>query len=209
MILCLRILKILEETVEEETDEYDGYDSTGEIKRDLDESHRGLKIRFGMLFILTFFMGLITFLNDFVFTSGTVAGKQITVLGLNLSFIGQSYSAEKFIYLNLAFGVLGLVICSSVIVNGFTKLFTGRGDCDSVCAVSYTVSLIATALQLGNTSYLQLNYTYVYCRRFGGLLFNTSESFNGGARKRNFKLVSGDSANIWQKRSKTNPPPPC
>ena len=116
----------VEETVEEETDEYDGYDSTGEIKRDLDESHRGLKIRFGMLFILTFFMGLITFLNDFVFTSGTVAGKQITFLGLNLSFIGQSYSAEKFIYLNLAFGVLGLVICSSVIVNGFTKLFTGR-----------------------------------------------------------------------------------
>lgn len=189
----------VEETVEEETDEYDGYDSTGEIKRDLDESHRGLKIRFGMLFILTFFMGLITFLNDFVFTSGTVAGKQITFLGLNLSFIGQSYSAEKFIYLNLAFGVLGLVICSSVIVNGFTKLFTGRGDCDSVCAVSYTVSLIATALQLGNTSYLQLNYTYVYIAAgLVGLLFNTLGKLQMVVRaKRNFKLVSGDSTKYF------------
>ncbi|MCL2693620.1 MAG: hypothetical protein FWE60_00775 [Oscillospiraceae bacterium] len=171
-------------------DEYDDYDTSGQIWKDLCETHKGLKIRFVILFLLTAFACLLAFTND--------AGIHMAyeILGIDASFLDKRFDTAGFLYLNLGLGVLGALACSTVITGGFSKLFSGKGDCDSLCAVSASACILCVVPMLNAASFLKQGYANIFVAvGLCGLFFNTTGKLMMMARaKRNFNFVSGDSA---------------
>lgn len=178
-------------TSDDEVADYDSYDGADQIRYDLNESHRGLKTRFIILLIITAILGIVTFASDF--------GN-----GINLNFFGNqitmfnksmvSKEDPSFLYMNLVAGVLGLAVCSSVILNGISKLLKGKADCDSICAVSAVVAILGAILPLENPDYIQRSRAFIYISvGLMALLFNTLGKLSMIVRaKRNFAFVSGD-----------------
>lgn len=182
-----------DETDEEESDnslEFDSYDTTGQIWADLCESHKGLKTRFLLLLILTVLAFVVTLCNDFG------QGISFDLFGMSVDFMSRRYNPQGYIFFNLILAVIGMVSCSTLLVNGIGKLFKGKADCDSVCAVTNVIALLMPVLHLTNFDYLQRGKAYIYtAAALGGLLFNTAGKLLMIIRaKQNFRFISGDSA---------------
>lgn len=178
-----------EEESAEETPDFDTYDGAEQIRSDLNESHRSLRMRFVLLLILCAVVGIVAFASDF----GNGLG--IELFGADI-FSQRFVSKENsgFIYFNLIAGVAGLAICTTVVINGFGKLFRGKADCDSICALTATVSVLGALIHLENPDYLQRSKAYLYIAvGLFSLLFNTVGKLSMIVRaKRNFDFISGD-----------------
>ncbi|MCL2697136.1 MAG: hypothetical protein FWE74_03530 [Oscillospiraceae bacterium] len=180
---------------EDEEDDYgdfDDYGKGGQIWSDLCETHNGLKIRFFILFIITVFACIVTFGNDLGIMNANV-------LGFDLRFLDKAHDVKGLMYLNLILGMLGIITCSSVIRRGLANLFTGKGDCDSLCAVPAVVSTLTVVPMLSGTGTYQLGYSNLFVAAgLAGLLFNTAGKLMMMARaKRNFGFVSGDNPKYY------------
>ena len=178
---------------EEEPDnslEFDSYDTTGQIWADLCESHKGLKTRFLLLLVLTVLAFVVTLFNDFG------QGISFDLFGMNVDFMSRRYNPQGYIFFNLVLAVIGMVSCSTLLVKGISKLFRGKADCDSVCAVTNVIALLMPVLHLTNFDYLQRGKAYIYtAAALAGLLFNTAGKLLMIVRaKQNFRFISGDSA---------------
>lgn len=181
-----------EEQAEPE-EEFEDYDSTGQIWADLCASHKGLKIRLGMLTVITLISVIISALNDF----GLFAKLG---LGSAFNFInGTTGDVNSLIYIYLVLGVLGFAICSTAISNGAIKLITGKADCDSVCALTSVLSLVAGVVALVDVQTFKLGHSFIYLSTaLVGLMFNTiGKIYMISRAKRNFKFVSGDSQKYY------------
>lgn len=192
---------VLEDDTEEEIEseeeneveeEFDDYDSTGQIWADLCASHKGLKLRAVLLAVITILSVVIGLLNDFDLFSA---------LGLDSSFnfINLKGDVNALVYINLVLGVLGFAICSTVLSNGIAKLFTGRADCDSVCALSASLSIIGGVITLIDVQSFKLVHSFIYISTaLVALLFNTlGKLYMISRAKRNFRFISGDSAKYY------------
>jgi Cu+-exporting ATPase len=190
---------VLEDIVEEEKNyyddsddendgEFDNYDTSGQIWSDLCETHKGLRIRFFILFVLTAFAGVVAVGNDLRIMNANV-------LGINMYFLDVVHDTAGFLYLNLILGILGILTCSSVITRGFGKLFSGKADCDSLCAVPAVASVLCVVPMLSANRELVSERANIFVfAALAGLLFNTIGKLMMMARaKRNFSFVSGDS----------------
>ena len=180
-----------EEPAQEE--EFEDYDSTGQIWADLCASHKGLKIRLGLLTVITAISVIISALNDF---------NLFAKLGLGASFNfinGTTGDVNSLIYIYLVLGVLGFAICSTAISNGAIKLFTGKADCDSVCALTSVLALIGGVIALVDVQTFKLGHSFIYLSTaLVGLMFNTiGKIYMISRAKRNFKFVSGDSQKYY------------
>lgn len=180
-----------EEPAQEE--EFEDYDSTGQIWADLCASHKGLKIRLGLLTVITAISVIISALNDF---------NLFAKLGLGASFNfinGTTGDVNSLIYIYLVLGVLGFAICSTAISNGAIKLFTGKADCDSVCALTSAFALIGGVIALVDVQTFKLGHSFIYLSTaLVGLMFNTiGKIYMISRAKRNFKFVSGDSQKYY------------
>lgn len=180
-----------EEPAQEE--EFEDYDSTGQIWADLCASHKGLKIRLGLLTVITAISVIISALNDF---------NLFAKLGLGTSFNfinGMTGDVNSLIYIYLVLGVLGFAICSTAISNGAIKLFTGKADCDSVCALTSVLALIGGVIALVDVQTFKLGHSFIYLSTaLVGLMFNTiGKIYMISRAKRNFKFVSGDSQKYY------------
>lgn len=180
-----------EEPAQEE--EFEDYDSTGQIWADLCASHKGLKIRLGLLTVITAISVIISALNDF---------NLFAKLGLGASFNfinGTTGDVNSLIYIYLVLGVLGFAICSTAISNGAIKLFTGKADCDSVCALTSALALIGGVIALVDVQTFKLGHSFIYLSTaLVGLMFNTiGKIYMISRAKRNFKFVSGDSQKYY------------
>lgn len=180
-----------EEPAQEE--EFENYDSTGQIWADLCASHKGLKIRLGLLTVITAISVIISALNDF---------NLFAKLGLGASFNfinGTTGDVNSLIYIYLVLGVLGFAICSTAISNGAIKLFTGKADCDSVCALTSALALIGGVIALVDVQTFKLGHSFIYLSTaLVGLMFNTiGKIYMISRAKRNFKFVSGDSQKYY------------
>ena len=176
-----------EEPAQEE--EFEDYDSTGQIWADLCASHKGLRIRLGLLTVITAISVIISALNDF---------NLFAKLGLGASFNfinGTTGDVNSLIYIYLVLGVLGFAICSTAISNGAIKLFTGKADCDSVCALTSAFALIGGVIALVDVQTFKLGHSFIYLSTaLVGLMFNTiGKIYMISRAKRNYKFVSGDS----------------
>ncbi len=185
---------VLENDEDDEIDEkdeleFDSYDTTGQIWADLCESHKGLKTRFVFMLLITAALFFVSLIGDMGYHLG------FNILGLNVTFLDKIDDPQGFVFFNLILGVLGAILCSSIIVNGLTKLFRGKADCDSICSLVTVVSLIVTFLFILDFNDLQLGRAFIFVPvAMATLLFNTLGKMLMIVRaKRNFRFISGDS----------------
>lgn len=172
----------------ETEEEFDAADDDAQIWEDLTETHKSLRLRFILLFIVT------------VILTGIVAAQEFSInFGIGLfneenNFLNKRYFADGFIYFNLIAGVIGMGLCNSAIVSGITKLFKGKADCDSACAVSCILSLVGAVLHLSNPDDLQRDNAYIFIPvALVGLLFNTLGKLSMISRARkNFRFIATD-----------------
>lgn len=177
----------------EQEEEFEDYDSTGQIWADLCASHKGLKIRLGLLTVITAISVIISALNDFNLFAKLG-------LGAGFNFInGTTGDVNSLIYVYLVLGVLGFAICSTAISNGAIKLFTGKADCDSVCALTSALALVGGVIALVDVQTFKLGHSFIYLSTaLVGLMFNTiGKIYMISRAKRNFKFVSGDSQKYY------------
>ncbi len=177
---------------DEDEEEFDDYDSTGQIWADLNASHKGLKVRLTLLMIATVISAFISLMNDFDLF-GALG------LGENLAFINVRGDVTSLMYIHLVCGIFGFVICGSVISNGISKLLRGKADCDSVCAVTSVLSVIGAVAALVDSQSFKLGHSCIYVSAaLVALAFNTiGKIYMISRAKRNFKLVSGDTQKYY------------
>ena len=175
----------------ETSDEYEGYDSSDIIRRDLEESHKGLKWRFVLLLLITLVLTLFTFVHDIY----GIDSENPILRRFNGDF--TSY-ATVYVYANLIAGVIGMCLCSAPIIRGLKNLFTKKADCDSACAVPIIITTTASIthiVQNESTELLKFGEAHVYVSvALCALLFNTiGKIFMIVRAKKNFRFISGDS----------------
>ena len=175
-----------------DSDDYDDFDSSGQIWNDLCEAHKGLKLRFLLLLIITGLSTAVTLMND-------LGIQRANILGINVYFLDKVYDPKGFLFFNLILGILGVLICSQVVKGGLIKLFTGKADCDSLCAVPALASTLCIIPMLSGEGYLSQGLTNVFAAvGLAGLFFNTAGKLMMMSRaKRNFGFISGDSPKYY------------
>ncbi len=174
----------------EQEEDFDSYDSTGQIWSDLCESHKVIKLRLFLLLAITLFMGFVALMGDL--NNGMV----FKLFGSTVTFLDRRADVQGFLFYSLIMGVLASGICGSVLSGGLTKLFKLKADCDSVCAVTTVISLIVTVVDIADSDAVLLSYAFVLIpTAIAGLMFNTLGKLMMITRaKRNFRFISGDSA---------------
>ncbi|MCL2638529.1 MAG: hypothetical protein FWD48_09185 [Oscillospiraceae bacterium] len=177
---------------EDDYGDYDDYGKGGQIWSDLCETHKGLRVRFFILFVITVLACVVTFGNDLGIMNANV-------LGIDMRFLDKAHDVQGLMYLYLILGMLGIITCASVVRRGIINLFTGKGDCDSLCAVPAVVSTLTVIPMLSGTGNFQLGNANVFVAvGLAGLLFNTAGKLMMMARaKRNFGFVSGDNPKYY------------
>lgn len=178
---------------DDEEEEFDDYDSRGQIWADLCASHKGLKVRLVLLVIITAITSFISLLNDF---------NLFETLGLSdgLGFLNVrsgDISAITFIY--LAAGILGFGICSGVMSNGLLKLIKLCPDCDTVCSITAVLSVVGGVICMVDGQSYRLGHCFIYvATALVALTFNTiGKMYMITRAKRNFKFISGDNQKYY------------
>ena len=186
---------VLEDISDEDLDYYD--DSAGEVNEDdeagiwtdLVETQKSLRLRFVLLFIVTAAVFAIDIIQKvFIYQKIGMFGNELGIL-----------SNDGIVFANLIGGVLGMILCSSVMISGLGKIFKGKADCDSVCAVSCTVSLLASVLNLIDTNDLQQGRAFIYIpAALLGLLLNSVGKLSMIKRaKKNYHFMQSDAAKYF------------
>ena len=170
-----------DEDEDDEEEEVIDLDDENVITERLSRAGKGLTGRLVILALLTaaaFGVGLIYFLKQAPF-----------------SLLTNLFQPETFLYTELTIGILSFGACSSVITNGFSRLFKGRPDGDSLCAFAHIGALGTMIMYLAEPNYLAMNRSYVYLLvSMLALCFNTvSKLCTVCAAKNNFRFISGDS----------------
>lgn len=170
---------------DEDDDEPVDINDENVIRDKLDRSLKGLRGRLiilGALFAVTVFVAIVNVFN-------LKFGKLNTIISLRSS-------TENYLYTHLVIGILSFAACSSVISNGFMRLFKLRPDGDTLCAFAHTSAIVALIPYLAKYEYISLRYSQVYlCVSLGALIFNTiSKIFTVKTAQKNFGFVFADRA---------------
>ncbi|MCL2632921.1 MAG: hypothetical protein FWD34_00220 [Oscillospiraceae bacterium] len=177
-----------------ESDEFDDFDAGTQIWEDLNESHKGLKWRFVLLFLLTACLTFVTFLHD------SSVDNPLRKYIINELF-GSDFNnyTTTLILINLIAGVIGMSLCSGVILRGIQGVFTRKADCDSIVAIPCVLTVAAAAVHLNNTNLFQQGHAHIYVSvALMALTLNTLGKLMMIARaKRNFRFISGDSVKYF------------
>lgn len=178
-----------EEIEEEDEEEPIDLDDENVIRERLSRSSKGLFWRLvitGVLFAATLFIGIVNTAN-------------VQELGALGSVISLRSATENYLYCMLTIGVLSFGSCSSVIANGFSKLFKKRPDGDTLCAVAHTAAIVSMIPYLFRIDYTQLSRSHVYLVVSLALLcFNTlSKLITVKTAQKNFEFVSAEGAKYF------------
>ncbi len=184
------------ELIEDEEEEVPIDLNDEEVIRDrLSRASKGLWGRLVILAVLMAATLFIAFVNIFRIKIGRI--------GNMISYVG---SPENYLYAHLAIGILSFAACSSVVSNGFSRLFKGRPDGDTLCALSHMGALIATIPYLLTVDYIQRGFSQVYlAMSLGSMIFNTiSKILTVKTAQANFDFVFGKSAKHFIERCEGN-----
>ena len=145
------------EEKEAEDDDYDDEDDEDEII-DLDDENviterlaragKGLAGRLTILALLTAAAAIAAVFYFFKIDS--------------IPILSELIKPDIFLYANLTIGILSFGACSSVITNGFSRLFKGKPDGDTLCAFAHLGALGAIVMYLAETNYLAMNRSFCY-----------------------------------------------
>ncbi|MBO6303009.1 MAG: hypothetical protein J6N15_11285 [Ruminiclostridium sp.] len=187
---------VLEDIGDDDTDFYsDDTDDTAPeddeagIWEDLLLTQKGLRIRSVLLFIVTLALVAADVLQRILI---------VNHIGLFGSEIGLLES-KPLVLVNLVTGVVGMMICASVMQSGIVKLFKARADCDSVCAVSCLVSLVTAVVHLMDTNDLQQGRAFIYIpAALIGLLLNSAGKLSMIKRaRRNYRFIYSNASRYY------------
>ena len=186
---------VLEDISDDDLDYYDDNaeetapDDEAGIWTDLVETQKSLRLRFVLLFIVT----AAVFAADIL--QKIFIQQKIGMFGNELGLL----SNDGIVFTNLIGGVLGMILCSSVMISGLGKIFKGKADCDSVCAVSCTLSLLASILHLMDTNDLQQGRAFIYVPvALLGLLLNSVGKLSMIKRaKKNYHFMQSDACRYY------------
>ncbi|MGN1111044.1 MAG: hypothetical protein ACI4QY_05270 [Oscillospiraceae bacterium] len=183
-----------EEMAPPEEDEYEYADEDEDEPIDLDDENvirdrlqRTSKGLIGRLIILAALFGVTLF----------IALVNAFGLDLNLGFltriISHRQSTDNFIYTHLVIGILSFSACSSVISNGYARLFKLRPDGDTLCALAHTTAIAAMIPYIFVDTYVLTGQCEVYLAvSLAALMFNTlSKLCMVKTASRNFDFVFG------------------
>ncbi|MBP5605423.1 MAG: hypothetical protein J6X60_07755, partial [Ruminiclostridium sp.] len=173
-----------EESLYDDSEQDETVDDEAGIWTDLIETQKSLRLRYILLLIVTAVIVLGEVLQK-IFIQ-----QKIGLFGNEAGLL----DSKSLVIAEMVCGVIGMVLCSSVIFNGISKLFRARADCDSVCAVSCVISLAAAVLNLMDTNDLQQGRAFVYIpAAMLGLLFNSIGKLGMIKRaKKNYRFISSD-----------------
>lgn len=186
---------VLEDISDNDIDIYDDsaepdpVDDDAGIWTDLVETHKSLRLRFVLLLIVSVGLVAVDLLQRmFIHRKIGMFGNEVGLLDNN-----------GLVFANLICGVIGMALCSSVIMSGIGKLFKGKADCDSVCAVSCVLSLLASVLHLMDTNDLQQGRAFIYIpAALLGLLFNSVGKLSMITRaKKNCRFISSKAGRYY------------
>ncbi|MBQ6042000.1 MAG: hypothetical protein IJL32_14655 [Oscillospiraceae bacterium] len=124
-------------------------DQIKSVRNDLLELNTSQTIRVVLLGILTFFSSIVTLLD-------WVPNLRIP------AFLSSQASPFSFLTIQLLFGFAGLLLCGSLLKNGYLKLIQFRADCDSLAAMSIISAELAAFLMLPSQSMLKSGTVSVY-----------------------------------------------
>ena len=156
-------------------------DDENVIRERLARASKGLMSRLiilGALFGITLFIAIA---NIFAINLGS----------LN-KVVNSLIATENYIYTHLTIGILSFAACSSVISNGFVRLFKLRPDADTLCAFAHVGAIAALIPYLINPDYVQTPHrSQVYLIvSLGALVGNTvSKLFTVKTAQNNFKFA--------------------
>ncbi len=115
-------------------------------------------------------------------------------------FISSRVATDYYIYTHLTIGVLSFAACSSVVSNGFSRLFKLRPDADTLCAFAHTGAIAAMIPYVINSEYIQIpGRSQVYLMvSLGALIANTvSKLFTVKTAQNNFSFAFGKKAKYF------------
>lgn len=115
-------------------------------------------------------------------------------------FINILIAPDNYIYTHLTIGILSFAACSSVVSNGFARLFKLRPDADTLCAFAHVGAIAAMIPYLLNNEYIQIpNRSQVYLMiSLGALIMNTvSKLFTVKTAQNNFAFTFKDSTKYF------------
>ena len=130
----------------------------------------------------------------------------VSIFRLNVgrigNMIGYRSSPENYIYAHLMIGILSFSACSSVVSNGFARLFKLRPDGDTLCALAHMGALAATIPYLSSGEYIQRGLSQVYlAMSLAALIFNTvSKLLTVKTAQKNFDFIFGKDSKYFIER---------
>lgn len=166
---------------EDEEEEPIDLDDENVIRDRLSRASKGLVSRLiilAVLFAATLFVEIV---NAFDLRLGAIS-----------SIISMKASPDNYLYTYLTIGILSFAACSSVISNGFSRLFNKRPDGDTLCAFAHTGAIVSIICYLVSAEYIQRGRSHVYVLISLALLcFNTiSKICTVAAAKKNMDFIS-------------------
>lgn len=181
----------VEELEDEDEEEQIDLNDENVIRDRLERASKGL---FGRLIILAVLFAAAVFIGA------------VNIFRINIGRIGNmiSYrsSPENYLYAHLAIGILSFAACSSVVSNGFARLFKLRPDGDTLCALAHMGALVATIPYLASGEYIQRGLSQVYLAvSLAALIFNTvSKLLTVKTAQKNFDFIFGKDSKYYISR---------
>lgn len=192
------------ETKEPETEEFDE-EEIDEKPVDIndenvirDKLERALKGLIGRVIILSVLFAAEIFLE--VINAFKINIGQIGVI------FGHISHPDNYLYAHLAIGILSFTACSSVVSNGFSRLFKLHPDGDTLCALAHMGAIAATIPYLTAMPYIQFGFSQVYLAiSLAALIFNTvSKILTVKTAQNNFEFVFGGNSKHFIERCEGN-----
>ena len=173
----------------DEAEEIPAEEDPAGLWADLLATHKEMRWRFFLLLLITLGDIAANVLQQvFIY-------RKIGAFGNELGFL----SSDGIIYMNMICEFLAVIICKSVLQSGIPKIFRGRSDCDSVCAVTVVFSMLTAALQLMDTNDMQQGRAFIYIPvALLGLLFNSIGKLSMISRARkNYRFMSSEGTKYY------------
>lgn len=127
----------------------------------------------------------------------------VYIFRLNIGRLGNMINnPETYLYIHLGIGIFSFVSCSSVLSNGFARLFKLRPDGDTLCALAHSGALVAAIPHLASSDYIQRGFSQIYLViSLSSLIFNTlSKLLTVKAAQKNFDFVFGSKSKYFIER---------
>lgn len=154
------------------------------IRDRLDRSQTGLRSRLIILTVLFAAALFVALVNQFSINVGALG-----------NIINFKFATNNYLYTHLTIGILSFTACSSVISNGFSRLFKLRPDGDTLCALAHTTAIAALVPYLSAGEFVQRGRSQVYLLiSLAALICNTiSKLFTVRTAQKNFDFVFDES----------------